>query len=247
MRRKPAASGPNWRESAEVHAARGLGGKFIVDARRDGRERRTFSQAVAFKPRSVTVSILWESPGDGPLQRVEPHGATRQRAHDHDRPFVANALEYAAAASTRRIKLGTAVTVLSTDDPIRVFQQMATAAAIAPGRIDIVAGRGSPPITFPLFDQDEREYDALFRSKLELLLALNRHEDIDWTGPHRRRPLKNLLVVPRPEQPLKIWLGTGGSPESVHRAVELGLPMFLGILGGTPEHWAQYGRAYREG
>jgi alkanesulfonate monooxygenase SsuD/methylene tetrahydromethanopterin reductase-like flavin-dependent oxidoreductase (luciferase family) len=154
-------------------------------------------------------------------------------------------LVVAAAASTKRIRLGTTVSVLSTDEPIRVFQQLATAAALAPGRVDVVAGRGSSAITFPIFDLDERDYDTLFSSKLELLLALNREERVTWRGPHRRRPLEDALVVPRPEQPLRIWLGTGGSPESVLRAVELGLPMFLGILGGTPEHWAQYGRAYR--
>src|SRR4051794_26075418 len=146
------------------------------------------------------------------------------------------ALVNAAAASTRKIKLGTTVTVLSTDEPIRVYQQLATAAAIAPGRIDVVAGRGSSAATFAIFDQDEREYDMLFSSKLELLMELNRKEQVTWRGPHRRRPLENTLIVPRPDQPLRIWLGTGGSPSSVHRAVELGLPMFLGILGGTPEH-----------
>jgi alkanesulfonate monooxygenase SsuD/methylene tetrahydromethanopterin reductase-like flavin-dependent oxidoreductase (luciferase family) len=152
----------------------------------------------------------------------------------------------AAAASTRTIKLGTTVSVLSTDEPIRVFQQLATAAAIAPGRIDVVAGRGSSAITFPIFDLDERDYDMLYSSKFELLLELNRHERVTWNGPHRRRGLEDMLIVPRPEQPLRIWLGTGGSPDSVLRAVELGVPMFLGILGGTPEHWAQYGRAYRD-
>ena len=151
----------------------------------------------------------------------------------------------AAAASTRRIKLSTAVSVLSTDDPIRVFQQLATAAAIAPGRIETVAGRGSSTITFPLFDHDEHDYDMLYASKLELLLAVNAGENTTFDGPHRKRPLQNATVFPRPEEPLKVWLGTGGSPDSVYRAVELGLPMFLGILGGTPEHWAQYGRAYR--
>ncbi|MGD0944154.1 MAG: LLM class flavin-dependent oxidoreductase [Acidimicrobiales bacterium] len=156
------------------------------------------------------------------------------------------ALVNAAAASTRRIGLGTAVTVLSTDEPIRVFQQLATAAAIAPGRIEVVAGRGSSAITFPIFDLDERDYDMLYSSKLDLLLELNRHDRVSWAGRHRRRPLEDTLVVPRPEQPLRIWLGTGGSRGSVLRAVELGLPMFLGILGGTPEHWAQYGRAYRQ-
>jgi alkanesulfonate monooxygenase SsuD/methylene tetrahydromethanopterin reductase-like flavin-dependent oxidoreductase (luciferase family) len=152
----------------------------------------------------------------------------------------------AAAASTERIKLGTTVTVLSTDEPLRVFQQLATAAAIAPGRIEAVAGRGSSAITFPLFDLDERDYDLLYASKLELLLAVNEHEQVTWSGPHRRRPLQDALIVPRPDEPLKIWLGSGGSPESVGRAVELGVPLFLGILGGSPQHWAQYGRAYRQ-
>ena len=157
------------------------------------------------------------------------------------------ALVNAAATTTRRIALGTAVTVLSTDDPLRVFQQLATAAAIAPGRIEVVAGRGSSPITFPLFDCDEREYDGLFRSKLDLLRELVGRERITWQGPHRRRGLSDTLVVPRPEQPLRLWLGTGGSPASVQRAIELGLPIFLGILGGTPAHWSRYGEAYREG
>ena len=156
------------------------------------------------------------------------------------------ALVNAAAATTQRIGLGTTVTVLSTDEPIRVFQQLATAAAIAPGRIDVVAGRGSSPVTFPLFDLDERDYDLLYGSKLDLLMAINSHEHVSWSGPHRQRPLQDRLIVPRPEQPLRIWLGTGGSPQSVMRAAELGLPMFLGILAGTPQHWAQYGRAYRE-
>jgi alkanesulfonate monooxygenase SsuD/methylene tetrahydromethanopterin reductase-like flavin-dependent oxidoreductase (luciferase family) len=156
------------------------------------------------------------------------------------------AMVNAAAAATDRIGLGTTVTVLSTDEPIRVFEQLATAAAIAPGRIEAVAGRGSSNITFSLFDLDERDYDMLFSSKLDLLLALNAGESVTWTGPHRRRALEDVLVVPRPEDPLRIWLGSGGSPQSVMRAVELGLPLFLGILGGSPAHWAQYGRAYRE-
>src|SRR3954454_9442652 len=116
----------------------------------------------------------------------------------------------AAAASTQRIGRGPAVTVLSTDEPLRVFQQLATAAAIAPGRIEAVAGRGSSAVTFPLFDLDERDYDMLYASKLELLLAANASEQVTWNGPHRRRPLQDALVVPRPEQPLKIWLGSGG-------------------------------------
>src|SRR3954464_11198292 len=179
----------------------------------------------------------------------------------HTRPMPLSSppsLVTAAAASTQLIKLGTTVTVLSTDEPLRVFQQLASAAALAPGRIqaaaaasapgriEAVAGRGSSTITFPLFDLDERDYDLLYASKLELLLAVNEHEQLSWSGPHRRRPLQDALIVARPEQPLRIWLGSGGSPESVGRAVELGVPLFLGILGGTPQHWAQYGRAYRD-
>lgn len=152
----------------------------------------------------------------------------------------------AAAASTHRIKLGTTVTVLSTDEPIRVFQQLATAAAIAPGRIDLVAGRGSSPITFPIFDVDEGDYDMLFSSKLDLLRQLNSGRSVSWTGPHRKRSLSDFMPVPQPEEPLRIWLGTGGSPGSVMRAAELGLPMFLGILGGSADHWGKYGHAYRE-
>lgn len=117
--------------------------------------------------------------------------------------------------------------------------------AFAPGRIELVAGRGSSPITFTIFDFDEDQYDRLFSSKLDLLLELNRNERVTWNGPHRRKPLRDVLIVPRPEQPLRIWLGSGGSPESVRRAVQLGLPLFLGILGGSPTHWAQYGKACR--
>lgn len=155
------------------------------------------------------------------------------------------AMVNAAAAVTKRIKLGTTVTVLSTDEPLRVFEQLATAAAIAPGRVETVAGRGSSAITFGLFDYDEQDYDMLFASKLDLLMAANRHERLSWSGPHRKRSLEDAAIVPRPDEMLRIWLGSGGSPGSVGRAVELGLPLFLGILGGTPEHWARYGSAYR--
>jgi alkanesulfonate monooxygenase SsuD/methylene tetrahydromethanopterin reductase-like flavin-dependent oxidoreductase (luciferase family) len=156
------------------------------------------------------------------------------------------AMVNAAAAVTSRIMLSTSVSVLSTDDPVRVFQQLATAASIAPGRVEAVVGRGSSTVTFPLFDYDESDYDMLFASKLDLLMAINAAENVTWGGPHRRRPLESVTIFPRPEQPLRIWLGTGGSPDSVYRAVELGLPMFLGILGGTPERWAQYGDVYRD-
>ncbi|MFE7720786.1 LLM class flavin-dependent oxidoreductase [Nocardia rhizosphaerihabitans] len=152
----------------------------------------------------------------------------------------------AAAATTARIRLGTAVSVLSTDDPIRVFEQLAIADAIAPGRIEAVAGRGSSTITFDLFDFDEADYDMLYASKLDLLLAVNAGHKVSFTGPHRRKPLHETTVYPRPQQPLPIWLGSGGSPNSVLRAAELGVPLFIGVLGGTPQHWARYGHAYRQ-
>lgn len=154
-------------------------------------------------------------------------------------------LVVAAAAQTQRIGLSTTVTVLSTDEPLRVFLQLATAAAVAPGRIEAVAGRGSSAITFPIFDLDESDYDMLCAFKPERLLAANRSECVSFAGPHRRQPLTDALIVPRPQRPLKIWLGSGGSPESVPRAVQLGLPLYPGILGGTVDRWAQYGSAYR--
>lgn len=150
----------------------------------------------------------------------------------------------AAAASTTRIGLGSAVSVLSTDDPLRVYQQFATASIISGGRVDITVGRGSSTDSFPLFGFRLDDYDALFAAKLELLLAANEHERVSWSGPFRP-PLEDALVVPRPEERLKIWLGTGGNPESSIRAGYLGLPVAYGILGGTAPHWVQLVDLYR--
>lgn len=152
----------------------------------------------------------------------------------------------AAAAVTRRIGLGSTVTVLSTDDPIRLYQQHATADALAPGRIEITAGRGSSVDSFPLFGYHLEDYDRLYAAKLDLLLAVNRGERVTWKGPFRDIPLEDALVVPRAEQPLKIWLGTGGNPESSVRAGVLGLPIAYGILSGTAQHWANMASLYRE-
>ena len=167
--------------------------------------------------------------------------------HTNSMPISSPAsMVVAAVASTSRIKVGTAVTVLSTEEPIRLYQQLSTAAAIAPGRVDIVAGRGSSDITFSLFDLNENNYDLLFNSKFDMLLHLNNNERITWNGRHRSKGLNDMLIVPKPDDALKIWLGTGGSSNSVLRAAELGVPLFLGILGGTPDHWARYGAAYRD-
>ena len=153
----------------------------------------------------------------------------------------------AAAAVTTRIGLGSTVTVLSTDEPVRVYQQHATAAAVAgnPGRIEIVAGRGgSDP--FPVYGYRPEDRDSLYAAKLDLLLAVNAAERVTWDGPHRGLPLRDVLVAPRADSPMKIWLGSGGSPESSVRAGQLGLPIAYGILDGTAEHWARIAAAYRD-
>jgi alkanesulfonate monooxygenase SsuD/methylene tetrahydromethanopterin reductase-like flavin-dependent oxidoreductase (luciferase family) len=152
----------------------------------------------------------------------------------------------AAAAVTTRIGLGSTVIVLSTDDPVRVYQQHAMAAALAPGRVEITVGRGSGTDSYPLYSYRLEDRDSLFSAKLDLLLAVNAAERVTWDGPHRAQPLRNALVVPRADPPLKIWLGSGGSPESSIRAGDLGLPIAYGILNGSAEHWARVATAYRE-
>jgi alkanesulfonate monooxygenase SsuD/methylene tetrahydromethanopterin reductase-like flavin-dependent oxidoreductase (luciferase family) len=153
----------------------------------------------------------------------------------------------AAAAMTGRIGLGSAVTVLATEDPLRVYQQYATAAAVAgdPGRIEITVGRGSGSDAFLTFGYSIEDRDSLFEAKLDLLLAINAAERVSWEGPHRA-PLRDVLVVPRANSPMKIRLGSGGSPESSVRAGQLGIPISYGILTGTTEHWAGIAEIYRE-
>ena len=138
----------------------------------------------------------------------------------------------AAAGRTSRIRLTSAVTVLSADDPVRVFQQFATLDLISRGRAEIVAGRGSSIEAYPLFGLDLREYDSLFAEKLGLLLQLREQTHIEWAGRHRA-PLTGQGVFPRPQQqPLPIWVGVGGTPESFARAGTLGLPLMIAIIGG---------------
>src|SRR5690554_4886428 len=151
----------------------------------------------------------------------------------------------AAAGATRQIRLGSAVSVLSTDDPVRVFQQFATADAIAPGRIEITAGRGSSTESFPLFGYDLGQYDQLYSEKLDLLLNINADESVTWSG-SVRPGLNDAAVVPRPAAgSLPIWLGTGGSPTSSVRAGRLGLPVAYGIIGGVPARFAPLAELYR--
>src|SRR5687767_4334385 len=141
----------------------------------------------------------------------------------------------AAAARTSRIRLGSAVAVLSAADPVRVFQQFATLDLISNGRIDLVVGRGSFTEAFPLFGLDLADYDELFEEKLDLLLRIRESEHVVWSGRHRPA-LTGQGVYPRPLQdPLPIWVGVGGTPESFVRAGLLGLPLMVAIIGGEPD------------
>ena len=152
----------------------------------------------------------------------------------------------AAAARTGRIRLSSAVTVLSSDDPVRVFQDFATLDLLSHGRAEIMAGRGSFIESFPLFGYSLDDYDALFAEKLDLLLALRKSERVTWAGRHRAS-LDDLGVFPRPVQdPLPVWLAAGGTPQSLVRAGTLGLPLALAIIGGMPERFAPMVELYRE-
>jgi probable LLM family oxidoreductase len=169
---------------------------------------------------------------------------------EHHRPdYVSSApavILAAAAARTRSIRLTSAVTVLSSDDPVRVFQDFATIDLISDGRAEIMAGRGSFTESFPLFGQDLEDYDELFGEKLQLLLRLREGERVTWEGRHRA-PIDGRLVYPRPVQdPLPVWIAVGGNPPSAVRAASLGLPMALAIIGGMPERFAPFVQLYRE-
>jgi probable LLM family oxidoreductase len=151
----------------------------------------------------------------------------------------------AIAAVTTRIRLSSAVTVLSSEDPVRVFQQFAELDLISGGRAEIMAGRGSFVESFPLFGYDLGDYDELFAEKLELLLAIRDGERVTWHGKHRA-PLEGAGVWPRPVQdPLPIWIAVGGSPESVVRAATLGLPLTLAIIGGQTARFRPFVDLYR--
>jgi probable LLM family oxidoreductase len=168
---------------------------------------------------------------------------------EHHRPdfaVSAPAVVLAAGAErTERIRLTSAVSVLSSDDPVRVFQDFATLDLLSGGRAEIMAGRGSFIESFPLFGYDLDDYDELFSEKLELLLALRESEQVHWAGRHRA-PLGGQGVHPRPVQdPLPVWVAVGGTPQSVVRAGVLGLPMALAIIGGMPERFAPFAELHR--
>ncbi|MEO8966243.1 MAG: Atu2307/SP_0267 family LLM class monooxygenase [Solirubrobacteraceae bacterium] len=168
---------------------------------------------------------------------------------EHHRPdflISAPAVPLAAiAVKTERIRLSSAVTVLSSDDPVRVFQQFAEVDLLSGGRAEIMAGRGSFVESFPLFGYDLDDYDDLYAEKLELLLKIRDGERVTWSG-RLRAPLRDAGVWPRPVQdPLPVWVAVGGSPQSVVRAGTLGLPMTLAIIGGQPERFAPLVELYR--
>ena len=152
----------------------------------------------------------------------------------------------AAAARTTRIRLNSAVTVLSAGDPVRIFQEFATLDLISKGRIDMVVGRGSFTEAFPLFGLDLADYDSLFEEKLDLLLRIREAERVHWSGRHRPA-LTGQGVYPRPLQdPLPVWLGVGGTPLSFVRAGTLGLPLMVAIIGGEPHRFRPLIDLYRQ-
>lgn len=169
---------------------------------------------------------------------------------EHHRPdYVVSSPEIllaAAATVTKNIKLGSAVTVLSSADPVRVYQNFSMIDLLSNGRAEIMAGRGSFIESFPLFGYDLSDYDTLFIEKLDLLLEIDKNERITWKGRHRAA-LDDQAVLPRPVKgSLPIWLAVGGTPQSVVRAGRLGLPLMLAIIGGSPRQFKPLVDLYRE-
>ncbi|MCW2996551.1 MAG: luciferase [Solirubrobacterales bacterium] len=167
--------------------------------------------------------------------------------HRADYAVSAPAVALAAgAARTEQLRLTSAVTVLGSDDPVRVFQDFATLDLLSGGRAEIMAGRGSFIESFPLFGHDLDDYDELFAEKLDLLLALRAEERVTWSGLHREA-LVDQPVYPRPlQQPLPVWVAVGGNPRSVIRAGTLGLPLAIAIIGGQPVRFAPLAQLHRQ-
>src|SRR5690606_35017704 len=167
----------------------------------------------------------------------------------HREDFVASSpaiVLAAAAARTKRIRLSSAVTVISSSDPVRVFEDFSTLDLVSGGRAEIMVGRGSFVESFPLYGFSLADYDELFNEKLGLLQQLNREERVTWSGTHRP-PLSDQPVYPRPGQDeLPVWIGVGGAPASAHRAGRLGLPIALGIIGGDVRRFAPLLDLYKE-
>jgi probable LLM family oxidoreductase len=170
---------------------------------------------------------------------------------EHHRPdFVASApvtILAAAAERTKRIRLSTAVTVLSSDDPIRVWQQFATLDLLSGGRAEIMAGRGSFIESFPLFGYGLDDYDDLFEEKLRELLEIRKGGKVNWPGSSHTRPIPGMEIYPRPVQdPLPLWIAVGGTPNSVARAAYFALPLMIAIIGGRPQQFQPLVQLYRD-
>jgi len=168
----------------------------------------------------------------------------------HREEYVASSpstLLAAIAARTRNIRLSSAVTVLGSEDPVRVYQQFATIDQLSGGRAEIIAGRGSFIESFPLFGQDLNAYDEIFAEKLQLLMALRENTIIDWKGKHRP-PIDGRGVFPQPlQEKIPLWIAVGGTPQSAYRAGYLGLPMAIAIIGGYPEQFKGMAELHRRG
>ncbi len=169
---------------------------------------------------------------------------------EHHRPdyavSVPEMILAAAAPITKNIKLGSAVSVLSSSDPVRLYQNFSTLDLLSQGRAELMAGRGSFIESFPLFGYNLNDYHQLFEEKLELLLQLNKGEKINWSGKFRA-PLKDQEVYPKPyAEKLNIWIAVGGTPESVERAARLGLPIIFAIIGGSPAQFEPLFEYYKQ-
>ena len=170
---------------------------------------------------------------------------------EHHRPdFVATApvtILAAAAARTKNIRLSTAVTVLSSEDPIRVHQQFATLDLLSNGRAEIMAGRGSFIESFPLFGYDLSDYDELFEEKLQMLLEIRKGGKVNWPGSAHTKPIPGIEIFPKPvQQPLPLWIAVGGTPNSVARAAYFALPLMIAIIGGRPQQFTPFVELYRD-
>jgi probable LLM family oxidoreductase len=201
------------------------------------REGRVRSQAQALRD-VIDEAVLAEQVG------VDCFGV----GEHHRAEFAISAPEVvlaAIAARTQRLVLGSAVTVLSTDDPVRVFQRFSTLNAISNGRAEVILGRGSFTESYPLFGYDLSKYDELFEDKLALFAELLKPGPVTWKG-STRSALQNQVMYPPIEGQLKVWVGVGGSPESVVRAARYGFPLTLAIIGGHPQRFRPYVDLYRQ-
>lgn len=203
-------------------------------------------QSEKFKPVAQRLAEMSEE-----IKLADELGLDVAALGEHHRPDYAIASTEVVLASlataTRHIKLASGVTVLSSADPVKVYQDFATLDQLSGGRAEIIAGRGSFTESFPLYGYDLWNYDELFSEKLELLLAVNRNEVVTWEGKFRA-PLKQQEIYPRALEgrELPVWIAVGGTPQSVQRAAVLGLPMILAIIGGMPEQFKGFADYYKK-